>query len=108
MAHALVGLLGRCIDGKLRVGLFGLGEGHLGVRPVDARGRGHQQVVDLQPPRHLHDVERPYDVAVDVGARILDRVTHTRLGGEMNDHVRPERLGDGDQDVSIFEPCFRA
>ena len=40
----------------------------------------------------LEDVHRPDDVGIDVGVRVLERVAHARLRGEMDDPLRP-RLG---------------
>ena len=77
VGHALVRLLGRGADGKLRIGLFRLDKGHLGIGPIDRRGRDHQQVPHLQPPRGLHQAEVSAFIAEH--AHFLDEAGRQRL-----------------------------
>ena len=54
-------------------------------------------------PRDLEHVERAGDVGVDIGARIIEAVTHAGLRREMHDHVRLRRLCDGREPLLVRE-----
>jgi hypothetical protein len=45
-------------------------------------------------PGSLEDFEGAHDVALEVGARVLDRVADPGLGGEVNHEIRLELLED--------------
>ena len=58
----------------------------------------------------LENVQETDNVAIDIGVRILDRVAHARLCGEVNDLVellfgkqRFHRLAIGEIDAGHFE-----
>ena len=42
----------------------------------------------LMPPGQFHDVEGADDIAVQIGAGVLQRIAHPGLRGEMDDHLR--------------------
>ena len=107
MRHALVGLLRGSVDRELGVGLLGLAKGHVFIGPVDRRGRGHQEMPDLQPAGGLHHVEGADDVAVEIGARVFEGIAHAGLGCEMDDDVRLELFGDGPEQGLILEKALR-
>ena len=60
-------------------------------------------MLDLVVAAAFEDVDEADDIAVGIGSRILDGITHARLGGEMHDAVGfegPECLLDS---LSILE-----
>src|SRR5436853_7937485 len=65
-----------------------LGERLPGVQAVDRTARGEHDVLDVRVPAALQDVLKAEDVAFDVRERILDRIAHAGLRGEMNDALR--------------------
>ena len=52
---------------------------------VHRAGRGEHQVLDAVVPAALEHVERAGDVAVDVRLRVLERITHAGLRGQVDD-----------------------
>ena len=60
-------------------------ERHVGVEAVHRAGRREYQVLCAIVAATFEHVERASDIAVDVGLRILERVTHAGLRGEVDD-----------------------
>jgi hypothetical protein len=89
--HQLVGLLGGRVQADRVVDAVMLGERHLGVAAVDAGARGIDQVLHAVVAAAFEDVGEADQVAVDVGVRVLQRVAHAGLGGEVDHAV--ELLG---------------
>ena len=87
VAHGFVCLLRGGIDRQRRVGLVGFRKGHLGVGAVDRTGRSHQKVFHANGLRDFHHVERASHIGVDIGARIVERVTDASLGRQMHDNI---------------------
>ncbi|MPL96396.1 hypothetical protein SDC9_42574 [bioreactor metagenome] len=87
MRHRLGRLLRRGIEGHLVIGLHHLAIGHLGVRAIGRGGGSEQHMRRREGPRRLEDLEGADDVALEIGARVLDRVAHARLRGQMHHHV---------------------
>jgi hypothetical protein len=69
------------------VGWLILAERHGGVGAIDARSAGVGKVSDLGMPACLEDVGEGNDVALHIGMRILNRVAHAGLSGEVDDAV---------------------
>ena len=87
MRHQLVGALGGGVELERMVDALALLEGHGGVGAVDARGRGVGEMRRLRPAAGLEDVGEAHEVALDVGARVLDGMAHAGLGGEVDHPV---------------------
>lgn len=85
--HELVGLLGGCIERHRRVDAVLLGERHLLVAAIDRAGAGVDQVLHRVVAAGLEHVEESDEVALEVGARVLDGVADARLGGEVHHDV---------------------
>lgn len=85
--HELVGLLGGGVERHRRVHAVLLGERHLLVAAVDRAGAGVDEVPDRVVAAGLEHVEEADEVALEVGARVLDGVAHARLGGEVHHDV---------------------
>ena len=49
----------------------------------------HSQKLHREVSAALEDVEESYDVAVEEGIRIDDRISDPRMGGKIDDDVRP-------------------
>lgn len=85
--HELVGLLGGGVERNRRVDAVLLGERHLLVAAVHRAGAGVDQVLDRVVAAGLEDVEEADEVALQVGARVLDGVADARLGGKVHNDV---------------------
>lgn len=85
--HELVGLLGGGVERHRRVDAVLLGERHLLVAAVDRAGAGVDQVLHRMVAAGLEHVEEDDEVALEVGARVLDGVADARLGGEVHHDV---------------------
>jgi hypothetical protein len=64
-----------------------LGERHLLVAAVDAGTRRIEQVLDAVVATALEHIHEADQVAVGVGERVLQRVAHACLGGEVDHRV---------------------
>lgn len=85
--HELVGLLGGGVERHRGVDTVLLGERHLLVAAVDRAGTGVDQVLDRVVAAGLEDVKETHEIALQVGARVLDGVADARLGGEVHHDV---------------------
>src|SRR5688572_1708282 len=65
------------------VDVLGLRPGQLGVRAVHARAGGVHEMARRSTPAALEHVGEANEVRLDVGARVLERVAHPGLRGEM-------------------------
>src|SRR2546428_7775452 len=70
------------------IGVVMLGERLSGVEAVDRTAGCEHEVFDVRVPATLEDVLKAEDVALDVRERILDRIAHAGLRGEMDDASR--------------------
>ena len=98
VGHRLVGLLGGCVEGQGMVRRVAGGERQPGVGAVDGAGGGVDQVLDAVAPTSLQDMGKPDQVGVHVGHRVLQRVGHPGLGGQVDHSVEAagvEVFGDG-------------
>ena len=68
-------------------------ERHRRVGAVDRAGRREDEVLDAVVAAAFQHMQRPDDVGVDVGVRVLHAVAHAGLGAEMDDPLR-SRLGE--------------
>lgn len=85
--HELVGLLGGCVERHRRVDAVLLGERNLLVAAVDRAGAGVDEVLDRVMAAGLEHIEESDEVALEVGARVLDGVADARLGGEVHHDI---------------------
>lgn len=85
--HELVGLLCGGVERDRRVDAILLGERHLLVAAVDRAGAGVDQVLYGVVAACLEHVKEADEVALEVGARVLNGIAHARLGGEVHHDV---------------------
>lgn len=85
--HELVGLLGGCVERHRRVDAVLLGERNLLVAAVDRAGAGVDEVLDRVMAAGLEHIEESDEVALEVGARVLDGVADTGLGSEVHHYI---------------------
>ena len=52
----------------------------------------------------FEDIQHANQIGADIGFRVLDAVTHARLGGEVNDDVRLACFGRSEERLRILEP----
>ena len=57
-------------------------------------------------PRHLHDVEGADHIAIEIGPGVLERVAHTGLRREMDDHLGREVFGDARQQGLVLQQAL--
>ena len=90
VAHQLVRPLGRGIQRNRLIHPVGLPERHLGVRAVDRRRAGIDQMPQRrQPPRRLQHHQMTHHVGLHIGIRIHQRMPHPGLRRQMHDR-RPD------------------
>jgi len=95
VGHQLVALLGGGVERYGVVHIVAGREGHLLVQSVDAAGAGVHQVLDLLVAAAFQDIAEPDDVALHVGAGVLDAVAHAGLRSQVHDVgklVGPEQV----------------
>ena len=85
--HELVGLLCGGVERNRRVDAVLLRERYLLVAAVDRAGACVDEVLDRVVAASLKDVEEANEVALEVGARVLNGIAHARLGGEVHHDV---------------------
>jgi hypothetical protein len=85
VGHQLVALLGGGVERHGVVHIVAGREGHLLIQSVDAARAGVHQVRDVVVAAAFQDIAEPNDVALHVGAGVLDAVTHARLRRQVRD-----------------------
>jgi len=61
---------------------------HSCVGPIDGAGRSENQVPHLSLATPFQDVEKTREVAVYIGMRVSEGISHTSLGCEMDHDVK--------------------
>ncbi len=92
MAHFLAGLLRGGIEGQGVVRPVRLGERRSRIGAIDRAGGRQEKVRRRLMACDLHHVEGPHQIGINIGAGVLQAVANPGLGGEVDDHTRPERL----------------
>ena len=88
MSHEFVALLGSGIEGNRVVHLVVGRVRHLLVAAIDRGRRGIDEVLNLVIATSLEDVVETYEIRLDVGTWISDRIAHASLSGEVYHHGR--------------------
>jgi len=100
--HQFVGALGGGIELQRMVGRLVFGKGQPGVGTIHARGARIDEVrVRVGGAAAFQYIDEGVDVAAHVGARVLQRVAHARLGRQMDDRVEPVRGEAGFQHFAL-------
>ena len=86
VGHQFVRLLRGGIQAERVVNVVVHRERHRRIGPVDRTRRGIGQMLDVLVAAPFEDVHEAHEVAADVGLRVLQRVTHSGLGREV-DHL---------------------
>ena len=67
-----------------------------GIGAVDRRGRREEQMFAAVVAAAFQHVDEAFDIRIDIGVRIFQRITNAGLGSEMNDDwksmLREQRL----------------
>ncbi len=101
--HQFHRLLGGGVKRHRLIGLVAFRKRDCLIGAVDGGGRCQHQVLDIKASGKLQHVERAKEIGIDIGAGIFKAVTHTRLGGEMNDDFRLGGVGRALQRILILE-----
>src|SRR5690625_2777807 len=88
MGHELIGLLGRSVKGHRLIDKISFSKRDLVIHAIDRTGAGIDQMLDLMMTTTLQDRHHPDEVAIHIGKGILQRITHTGLGCQMNDLIK--------------------
>ena len=94
MCHQLITFLRRRIEGYRIVNFIIRRIRNLFIGAIDRRGTGIHQMLDtssalvVRVATSLQDVIEAYQVRLDIRIRIGDGITHTSLGGEVDNHRR--------------------
>ena len=104
--HCLIRLLRRSVESQRHVRLVGFGIRHLSVSAIDRGGGCHQQVIDLKFACAFENVEAAHQIGIEIGARVFEAVTHTRLAREVDDHLRPLRLAQRTEQRCVLQLAF--
>ena len=113
MGHQLVGLLRGRIQAHGMIDVLMHRERHLRIGPVDRARRGIDQVLDARVPATFQNVRKTQQIAVDVNARVLQGITHSGLGRQIDDQVESlafeqsgQRLAVGQVELHEAKPGF--
>ena len=87
MGHQLIALLGGGIEADGIVHLIVGGVWDLLVAAIDGGTAGIDQMADLVMAAGLEDIIEAYEIALDIGIGIGDAVSHSCLGGKVDDDV---------------------
>ena len=98
VGHQLIGLLGGRIEAHRMVHRMVLRKRQLAVAAIHRAAGGVNQMANPLVAATLQDCSKANQIALQIGRRVLDRVTHPRLGGEMHHPVGAQlgkQSGDG-------------
>src|SRR5690348_2219330 len=102
--HQFVRLLGRGVQAHRMIHVVAHRERQLLVGAVHRAGRGVDQMLDAIVAAGFEDVDEADQVGFHVGVRVLDRIAHAGLRGEVH-HARRFEFGEGVFDGGpILEP----
>src|SRR5689334_15964598 len=104
--HQLVCFLARRVQAHRMIDRVAHRKRQLAVGAVDRTRRGIDQVLDLAVPATLQDVDEPGEIALHVRARVLERVTHTGLRGQIDDALRRESCECRVDRLAILQRCL--
>ncbi len=104
--HQFVGFLRRRVQADRMIDRIAHGKRQLAVGAVHRTRRRVDQMLDAAVTARFEDVDEADEIGFDIRVRILDRVAHAGLRGEIDDALRlefRERFFDGG---AIFERRF--
>ena len=106
MGQKFVALLGGGIKRDGIVNAVVGAEGNLLVSAIDTGTGGIDEVLHGIVAAGLKDVVESDDIALDVGVGVLDAVTYTRLGGEVDNDVGLMLFEDLANEVAVGDVAF--
>ena len=95
MGHLLVRLLRGGIERQGMIGPVRLAKRDLRVGPIDRGCRSHQRVRRRRMAHQFQEIEGSGEIGVEIGARIIEAVAHSRLRGEMIDRIESGAINAG-------------
>ena len=75
----------------------------LSVQSINARAAGKDQVLDLLMPAAFENRQRSVDVRLRIRERILKRVTHSGLGGQVHDAIEAVRSKQRRDSLAVLQ-----
>lgn len=87
VGHHFVGLFGGAVEGEGVAGIVVFGEGGRGAGAVNAAGGGEDGMFGRVGAGGFEEVKEADEVALHVGAGVIDAVAHVGLGAEVDDVV---------------------
>ena len=88
VGHQLIGFLAGGIQAHRVVDRLALVKGQVAVAAIHRTAGGIHQVTNVVVTAAFQDVAKPHQIALDVGRRVLQRVTHPCLGSQIHHHIR--------------------
>ena len=88
VSHQLVAFFTGGVEAEGVINVVMYGKRHRCVCTVHAGTAGVHQVLNTVVAAAFQDVRKADDVAVDIGKRVFNGVTHAGLGGEVDDSLR--------------------
>ena len=86
--HQLVGLLTGGVKAHRMIHRLTFIKGQIAVAAIHRAAGGIHQIANTMMSTALKDVTKANEIALDVGRRILNRITHTSLGCQIHHHLR--------------------
>ena len=103
VSHQLIGLLAGGVQAHRVVHRLTLVKGKVAITAVDRTAGGIHQMANTVMATALQDVSEAHQVALDVRGRVLQRITHPRLGSEINHHRRSLRSEQVHQRIAVLQ-----
>ena len=99
----LVGLFGRCVQAHRMIGVMLGRKRLLSIQSINARAAGKDQVLDLLMPAAFENRQRSVDVRLGICERILERITHSGLGGQVHDAIESARSKQSRDALTVLQ-----
>ena len=106
MRHQLVRLLRGGIERDGIVNLVVRTVGHFLIRPVNRRRTGVDQMLDGEVTAGLQDVVKTYQVRLDVSIGVGNRIAHTGLSSQIDNHLGLVFAEDGIDGSLVGDVAF--
>ena len=86
--HKLIGFLGCCVQAYRLIHLIFCGKGHLLISTINRTGRCKYKMLYRIMAAGLQNMEKSFYIGADIGIRIFNAVSDSRLGCQINHHRR--------------------
>ena len=102
VGHQLIGLLAGGIEAYRMVDRLTLMKWQITVTAINRTAGGINQIGSAVMATPFQQIPEPHQIALDVSRRILQGVTNTRLGRQVDHHLRTLRSKNGHKRIGVF------